>query len=491
MAASVDEDMPEEAAPLQQELTCPICKGVFQDPVLLPCTHSFCRVCLDTSRQIKSECPVCRKVFEEGQVVSNRALGNASEIFLKHAWRPNNTLASDEACKLHLKPLELFCEKDEQPMCVDCVTLHSGHRLLAVKDGVQLCQKELRFIVSIFEKKLVSHQKMTDKLSNTVEYIKYQAGVAEKQIKAEFERLHQVLHKEENLRLNALAAEETQKVAAIEELITKTNKDVKALKELTDNLKKEMGNEDLPLLKKFQNLKRNAQWNQEDPHIPNDSLLNMGKHVGALGFNIWKNMQAHVQYNPVVLNPNTATPWLSINADLTSVNQSSERLTTPDNPERFDPCVFILGAEGYTSGKHRWDVIVGDNPKWIVGVCKESVTRKKKFTISPSRGVWSIGLSKGVYSVLTQERTELQLQQRPERIRVKLNIDKGEVSFWDGGTAKHLVSLTHTFDEKIFPIFGPGLQSVPMILAPGKMAVHTSLGTHQVSCSEIKNESNQ
>lgn len=176
----------------------------------------------------------------------------------------------------------------------------------------------------------------------------------------------------------------------------------------------------------------------------------------------------------MVLNPNTASPWLSLNADLTNVKESSERLTTPDNPERFDPCVFILGAEGYNSGKHKWDVIVGDNPKWILGVCKESVARKKKFTVSTSRGVFSIGLSKGVYTALTPERTELQVQQRPERIRIKLNVDKGEVSFWDAGSTKHIVTLTNTFDEKMFPIFGPGLHATPMTLAPGKIAVHTS-----------------
>ena len=39
-----------------------------------------------------------------------------------------------------------------------------------------------------------------------------------------------------------------------------------------------------------------TQWTHEDPCLPDDSLLNMGKHVGALSFNIWKNMQAHVEY---------------------------------------------------------------------------------------------------------------------------------------------------------------------------------------------------
>ncbi|KAA8591704.1 hypothetical protein FQN60_017078 [Etheostoma spectabile] len=407
--------------------------------------------------------------------ISNRALSSACESFLKQSnSRSNRKRPSEDTCNLHLKPLELYCEKDEEPVCVDCVTLHSTHKLLPLKDGAPQCKKELSFKVQIFEKKVESYKKVTCKLSNAMEYIKYQAGQAEKQIKEEFERLHNALITEEALRLKALATEEEHKIASIQKLMDNTNNDIDTLNKLTDTLKKEMGNEDLPLLRNFQKLKREAQWTREEPRLPNDSLLNMGKHVGALSFKIWKNMQAHIKYYPVVLNPNTTSPWLSLNADLSNVKESTERLTLPDNPERFDPCVFVLGAEGYTSGKHRWDVIVGDNPKWIVGVCKWSVPRKKKFTVSTNRGVWSIGLSKGVYTVSTPERTELQVQQRPERIRIKLNIDKGEVSFWDGGTAKHLVTLTHKFDEAIYPIFGPGLHSTPMILAPGKIAVHTS-----------------
>nr|XP_020445890.1 zinc-binding protein A33-like [Monopterus albus] len=475
MAENMDEDISEEPLPLQQDLTCPVCQGIFQDPVLLTCTHSFCRECLQRSSEFNKSCPVCRRSFEEGQAISNRALSGACETFLKHSnWRPSQKRPCEDTCNMHLKPLELYCEKDEEPLCVECVPLHNVHRLLSLREGTQLCKKELGFKVQIFEKKVDAYKKMTLKLNNTMEYIKHQAGQAEKQIKAEFERLHNALITEEALRLKALATEEEQKITAIQELIDNTKRDIVILKEFIDNLKKEMGNEDLPLLRNFQSLKQKSQWTNEDPRIPDDSLLNMGKHVGALSFNIWKNMQAHVKYYPVVLNPNTASPWLSLNNDLTGVSESSERLTAPDNPERFDPCVFVLGAEGYTSGKHKWDVMVGDNPKWIVGICNESVARKRKFTVSTNRGVWSIGLSKGVYTVLTPQRTTLQVQQRPERIRVKLNIDKGEVSFWDGGTAQHLVTLTHKFEEKMFPIFGPGLHITPMVLVAGKMAVHTS-----------------
>ncbi|KAM9353059.1 tripartite motif containing 35-28 [Symphorus nematophorus] len=475
MADGMDEEMPEEPFPLQQELTCPVCQSIFKDPVLLPCTHSFCRECLQKSLQYSKKCPLCREEFEEGKDTTNLALRNACEIVARSGVRQTQKRPSaEDNCNLHLKPLELYCEKDEEPVCVDCVTLHSTHRLWPLKEGAPMCKRELGYKVHIFEKKVETYKKMTHKFSNAVEYIKYQAGQAEKQIKMEFERLHKALVTEEALRLKALATEEEQKIAAIQEQITNTNKDIVALNELIDTLKKEMGNEDLPLLKNFQNLKRKAQWARDEPRLYDGSLLNMGKHVGALSFKVWKNMQAHVKYNPVMLNPNTASPWLSLSSDLTCVKESAERLTAPDNPERFDPCIFVLGAEGYSSGKHKWDVIVGDNPKWILGVCKQSLSRKKKFTLSTSRGVFSIGLSKGVYTIYTPERTELQVQQRPERIRIKLNIEKGEVSFWDGGTAKHLVTLTHKFDEKMFPFFGPGLHTTPMIMAPGKIAVHTS-----------------
>lgn len=178
--------------------------------------------------------------------------------------------------------------------------------------------------------------------------------------------------------------------------------------------------------------------------------------------------------DPVVFDPNTSSPWLSVDADLTTIKESCEALIIPNNPERFNPCSFVLGAEGYTSGKHRWEVMVGDSPSWIVGVCKEEVLRKKKFTLSPNRGVWCIGLSKGVCTAFANERTALQVEQRPERIRIKLNMDEGEVSFWDGESATHLVTLKHNFNVRIFPFFGPGIHSTSMILVPGKITMHTS-----------------
>ncbi|XP_053737127.1 tripartite motif containing 35-28 [Synchiropus splendidus] len=461
--------------PLELELACPVCKEFFREPMLLPCEHSICRSCLESSIAVgRKTCPLCRKAFEEDQPRKERTFHMVSESYQRHRHLWAEHRPSEESCRLHLKPLELFCRNDEVPVCVDCSSLHSRHELLPLKDGAQECKKELGFIVKILESRMVAHKKLAYDLDCAGKFIKDQVEMVESQIKAEFERIHEILREEEASRLQALAHEEAQKRAAIDDLIVSTKKDVEALNKLINNLKKEMGNEDLPLTRNFQGLKRGSEWTGNDCTFPDGSLIDVHKHLGALSYKVWLAMKTHVKYYPVLLDPNTTSPWLCLSPDLTTVNESPERLTVPDNSERFEPCVFLLGAEGYTSGKHKWDVIVGDHPKWMVGVCKKSVPRKKKFTVCTTRGVWSLAFSKGVYTVLTPERTELKLQKRPERIRVRLNMDKGEVSFWDGDTQEHLITLTAQFNERIFPIFGPGLQSQPMMLAPGKIAVHTS-----------------
>lgn len=353
--------------------------------------------------------------------------------------------------------------------------------MLSLKDGVPLCKEELQYKLDIFEKKVHLYKKMRYKLGKAVEYVKQQAGDADKQIKQEFEKMHSFLHAEENMRIEALVREEKEKTKYLEEKIQTTEKHLEQLKQHIETLKKEMSNEDLPLLMNFHKIKREAEWTKEDPAIYNGDLLKMSNHVGALGFNVWKKMKDFVKYYPVMLDPNTASPWLALSADLTTVKESPERLSVPDNVNRFDPCVFVLGAQGYNYGKHKWDVIVGDNPKWILGVCKDSLIRKKKFTVSSKRGIYAIALSKGVISALTPERQELTVSPHPHMIRVKLNLDeeKPEVSFWDAQSAKFLVSFDLDKDEydeleTMFPIFGPGLHSSPMALVPGKIAVYTS-----------------
>ncbi|XP_016301416.1 zinc-binding protein A33-like [Sinocyclocheilus anshuiensis] len=475
MADHSDKEITDRPSLLESDLTCPVCKDIFREPVLLSCSHSFCQECLEGSwkNQSKPQCPLCRKCCDGETPIPNRALKNTCVTYKKERnWRGQGTGVDEVICGLHQRPFQLFCIKDEEPVCVDCVTLHPGHELVPIEQGVPFCKDELNMKIKILESKQDSFKRMKKRYKDTISFIESQTKDAENQIKQEFERLHQVLRDEETSRINALYREENEKKQMVNEKIDIISHDIIALAELIQSVKREMGAEDLTFLQNFQRLKRRTQWTGEEPKKIQGVLINMALHVGALGYKVWEKMLSHVTCLPVILDPNTVSPWLSISPDFSSVQQSLERQTFPDNPERFDPCVFVLGSEGFSSGRHRWEVRVADHPKWILGVCKESVVRKRKFTVTTTAGVWTIGLSKGVYSALTTPRTELNLERRPETIRVKVNMEKGEASFWDTGNNKHLCTYNDKFTGKLFPIFGPGLQSTPITILPAKVTIH-------------------
>ncbi|KAJ3580628.1 hypothetical protein NHX12_034326, partial [Muraenolepis orangiensis] len=177
------------------------------------------------------------------------------------------------------------------------------------------------------------------------------------------------------------------------------------------------------------------------------ALVDVAKHLGNLGFRVWEKMRDRVHFTPVTLDPNTASGWLCLSDDLTGVRAADVDMALhPENPERFTLYSNVLGSEGLVSGVHSWEVEVGDHPDWAIGVTKGSADRKGARHASPKYGVWCL-LHRGVkYTNGSGKR--LPLKRAPRRVRIQLDCDRGEVSFYDPQGMALICAHRDTFAEK-------------------------------------------
>ena len=64
-------------------LECSICLTTYKDPhMALPCSHNFCKVCIESCLQISKHCPRCRTAVSN--VTKNFDMANIVELLSKH-----------------------------------------------------------------------------------------------------------------------------------------------------------------------------------------------------------------------------------------------------------------------------------------------------------------------------------------------------------------------------------------------------------------------
>lgn len=151
----------------------------------------------------------------------------------------------------------------------------------------------------------------------------------------------------------------------------------------------------------------------------------------------------------------TNHPWLQLSADQRMVQEGRSEANLSYSPRRFDTWPCVLGWEGYSSGRHYWEVNIANNGYWRVGMTTLDSRRHGRAPMSPGQGYWVLWRSAHHFYACTKPETLLPVGLVPQYMGIYLDYEEGQISFFNAETKSHIYTFTGAFQGKLYPLLAP------------------------------------
>ncbi|XP_078508735.1 zinc-binding protein A33-like [Lissotriton helveticus] len=463
---------------LTEELTCSVCLELFRDPVILPCGHNFCRVCIDGSCEGEGSCscPICRAEFESGRYTPIAALANLVERVSGAIvdGKECGERCSKEQCKVHQEKLKLFCKDDGVLACVICryALKHANHSFLPIQDAGSMYRDQLIVALEPLKTTLHKFQDVKKEQEALIQHQEWDTLNVKSAISLAYDKLHKALKDQKAEMLNEIQSHYDANQKTMKKHLAMIAEDCEKIQNTLDEAESRLKEQDsLEFLKGIKSCSSNCS-SEEKRSVPGVSKyrsLYQEPEIGLIEYIIWKKLRSTISPAPslLTLDHETAHDDLVLSEDRTSVQYRTrdQHLSTIGQLQSsccslksFAKEVAVLGTEGFTSGKHYWEVDVGKSSAWILGVVPEPLLSGKGALQFGTN--YALQLKGGkTYETLEYPPRVLPLTCRPQKIGIFVDFENRHISFLNADD----MSLLHTFSffpfTKLFPYFQPSVDA--------------------------------
>ncbi|XP_028662985.1 E3 ubiquitin-protein ligase TRIM50-like isoform X1 [Erpetoichthys calabaricus] len=465
---------------LEDQLLCPICLEVFVEPLMLKCGHSYCKSCISSLAVdpfSQFPCPVCRCEVDWSSSPPNVSLARIVE-----ALRELNGGSSEaETCVEHHNPLSLYCEQDKEVICGLCGSIgaHRSHKITPITSVYSRMKEDLSTLMTEIQTQKRKLEGQICKMAYNKSRITNESDVFKWVIHKEFGELRHYIEEEESNFVQMVELKANALISTIEQQVADMTQTLGKFQEIQSTLEQLNNENHLNFIRKYGCIVlrcREAQQQQQTAIVVYSAIsFKPGFHNDDIKMTVWKRLHRRVLPAPEILklDPLTAHPMLKLSRDNTAVECGILVNRVPNNMERFSYSYCVLANRGFSSGKHYWEIIVGEKIKWRLGLIKGTTSRKGKLPKNPDSGVWLIGLKEGrLYEAFANTRIPIPVTSRPSKIGIFLDYEKGELTFYDADSDNELgfiYSFQAELQGKVYPLFDTcwherGTNTLPLIL---------------------------
>ncbi|XP_021026553.1 probable E3 ubiquitin-protein ligase TRIML2 isoform X2 [Mus caroli] len=345
---------------------------------------------------------------------------------------PGNT--KDPYCGTHPESSQLFSDDDQVIVSSKCFQSpeHKQHGAYSIQEAAEYYRKLFQETLVTLREKLEAATSLLAEERERMVTIQEEEQRFKEMIEAEYKMRFQLLTEEEELAaykvdLNLNGPNPDQLMKCGTELMQKSQ-------EMLQNAKCYLKRSESILLQSL-----------EPAQVTDLSSCQIIETSGVL-----LRLQRHI-----TLDPDTAHPSLVLSEDLRSVGFGETPKTGPGTTRKLDFGASVLGAESFTTGRHYWEVAVGQATQWQVGIC-DCTERKGSIPGDSGDKVLLMGSMMGTDCTLWvfPPLRKVCLRNQMFKVGVFLDCECGQVSFYNVTEQSLIYSFSDlTFRGAVKPIF--------------------------------------